>query len=624
MKKLSILFLLCTAIHSSAQHEADTWYFGFNAGITFSTIPPTSINGPIQTAEGCASLSNSNGDLLFSSDGVTVWDRTHAIMPNGTGLNSSGTCTQAALFVPYPGQDSLYFLFTPPDQYTATSLCYSLVDLTLNNGYGDVINKNTPLFFPSTEKVTAVRHANGTDIWVIGHSFNNADFYAYLITSAGINAVPVVSTAGWVHEGPSLNKIGYMKASPCGDKLALVVHDSSFVELFDFDNATGIVSNAVHLGNFTIHNAWGIYGLEFSPDGSRLYISQEDNPAMIVQYNLAAGSPAAIIASLDTIVSYSGWEKFSAMQLGPDGKIYVGRLTDMYLAVIDSPDSLGSACNFIYSAIPLIGFGGSHGLPNFMSSYFCSQQAAPVAGFTSSNNSLCPGDCINFSDLSANNPTAWQWFFPGADSAGSVQQNPSSICYPNPGSYDVILIASNASGTDTLTLTNFITVNQYPPPQGIQQSGDTLFANAGSASYQWYYNGSMISGATDYYYVAPASGDYNVVVTDTNGCEVEAVIFSVVASAQAAVSSGSKKELIIFPNPVVSELKIKNEELKIQTTPVSIYNVLSKMVFTAFPEPNAHHDATIDVSSLSPGMYYLELRAGEKILRGTFLKAGDF
>jgi len=284
IKYFSIIILVfnLTSLNSFAQHEADTWYFGVTAGITFNTIPPTAITSPLATSEGCASLSDANGNLRFFSDGVTVWDRTHTIMPNGTGLNSSGTCTQAALFVPYPGQDSIYYLFTPPDQFSSTSFCYSLIDLTLNNGFGDVTNKNTPLFFPSTEKVAAVRHSNGIDIWVIGHSYNNADFYAYLITSSGLNPVPVISTAGLVHQGNSANKIGPLKASPCGDKLALTVFDSAYVELFDFDNSSGIVSNALHLGNFSYGNPWGIYGLEFSPDGSRLYVSQEDNPAMIV------------------------------------------------------------------------------------------------------------------------------------------------------------------------------------------------------------------------------------------------------------------------------------------------------------------------------------------------------
>ncbi|HKR06644.1 MAG TPA: T9SS type A sorting domain-containing protein [Bacteroidia bacterium] len=371
MKIISGFIFFIFSMASYAQHEADNWYFGQNAGITFSTVPPSDLPGSqLSTNEGSASLSDSAGNLLFYSDGFTIWDRNHNVMPNGSGLNGSSTCSQSALFVPCPGNDSLYYLFTPPDEFTLPGFfCYSVIDMTLNNGDGDVINKNTQLFSPSTEKVTAVRHANGSDIWVIGHSYNNADFYAYLVTSAGITPVPVVSTAGSVHAGVSANKEGIMKASPCGDKIALTVTNDAFVELFDFDNSAGIVSNAIHLGNFIPNATWPLYGVEFSPDGSRLYVTQEQ-PALLVQYNLLAGSPSAIIASADTIKMYSGATMFAALQTGPDGKIYISRLSQSFLACINNPDSLGTACNFTDTVVTLSS-GVAHGLPGFMSSLFC-------------------------------------------------------------------------------------------------------------------------------------------------------------------------------------------------------------------------------------------------------------
>src|SRR6185369_199045 len=101
--------------------------------------------------------------------------------------------------------------------------------------------------------------------------------------------------------------------------------------------------------------------------------------------------------------------------------------------------------------------------------------------------------------------------------------NPTQICYNTPGTYPVSLIAWNSADTDTITLNNYITVYPYPAPQGISQSGDTLIANAGAVSYQWYHNGLPVAGATNYFYIATEGGDYNIVATDANGCEVEAV-----------------------------------------------------------------------------------------------------
>ena len=121
----------------------------------------------------------------------------------------------------------------------------------------------------------------------------------------------------------------------------------------------------------------------------------------------------------------------------------------------------------------------------------------PNAIFQALNNSLCPGTCTHFLNLSAY-AYSYQWYFPGASPDTSTAVNPTNICYANPGSYDVQLIASNANGSDTLLLSNYITVYPTPPPQSITQSSDTLFAIAGASSYQWYYNTTLITGATDY------------------------------------------------------------------------------------------------------------------------------
>jgi len=133
---------------------------------------------------------------------------------------------------------------------------------------------------------------------------------------------------------------------------------------------------------------------------------------------------------------------------------------------------------------------------------FCAAQ--PVALFMAPN-TICPGTCIDFINQSQG-ALSISWSFPGGIPSVSTDVNPN-ICYNVPGSYDVTLIATNALSSDTLALNNYMTVNPFPPPQGILQNGDTLFSNAGAVSYQWYHNGVLIPGATDYYYVAPESSD---------------------------------------------------------------------------------------------------------------------
>jgi hypothetical protein len=315
--------------------------------------------------------------MLFYTDGSTVWDRNNTIMPNGTGLVSSSTCTMSAVIIPKPGSSTLYYIFTPPD-YISTALyfSYSVVDMSLNNGNGDVTVKNTALFNPSTEKVTATRHSNGTDYWVVGHKYNSSDFYAYLVTAAGVTMTPVISTVGTLQGGVADNSIGYMRLSPCGNKLATAVLADGILELFDFNNTTGVVSNALTLGTYTPGNPWGLYGLEFSPDNSKLY-AEVENPPLVVQYDVNAGSASAIIASATTVFSLPT-TLLGAMQNGPDGKIYFSRISSEVLAVINYPNLPGTSCGFTDSAVTIAGYN-YHGLPNFYTSIFCSPGTSVAA-----------------------------------------------------------------------------------------------------------------------------------------------------------------------------------------------------------------------------------------------------
>jgi len=627
-RKILLLVCLSFSIPAFAQHEADNWYFGSYAGVSFSSgVPVALTNGQLYTNEGSAALSDSDGNLLFYSDGATIWDRTHTIMPNGTLLNSSSTCTQSALFVPYPGSDSLYYLFTPPD-FVAPNFCYSIVDMSLNGGYGDIIDKNTVLFSPSAEKVTAVHNANGTDAWVIGHSFDNADFYVYSITTSGINPTPVISTAGTVQTG-FLDKIGTMKASPCGDKIALVVFDAAYVELFDFDNTTGVVSNAIHLGNFTAGNAWGLYGLEFSPDGSRLYVTQEQ-PAVLVQYDLLAGSAAAIIASADTVAQLSSSELFGTLQNGPDGKTYIVRLSKQFLACINDPNTLGAGCNFVDNAVSLGSGYCNHGLPNFMSSFWCNGiiNNPSSSAFVANDTDICEKFCIDFFDSSQNNPTSWLWEFPGGNPATSTDQNPMNICYNAPGVYDVTLITTNAGGSDTLTLSNYITVYTNPFAPVISQTGNTLTSTI-ATSYQWQLNSVDIPGATNQSYTITQSGLYTVIIGDDNGCTAQA---SVDASVVGIDDVDGNAFVNVYPNPSSGSFIVEwLNDLMVGEISINVVNTLGQEVFsseesrsigTSHFSEGVHSDKKeIDLGDVARGVYFIEIKTKNEFVRKKILIA---
>jgi len=170
---------------------------------------------------------------------------------------------------------------------------------------------------------------------------------------------------------------------------------------------------------------------------------------------------------------------------------------------------------------------------------------------------------------------------------------------------------------DTITIPGYITVLPYPSPQGISQSGDTLFANPGAVSYQWFHNGVLISGATDYYYIATGSGNFNVVAVDVNGCQVEAAIFDVVAGITSTITSD--KGIILFPNPVFDQLTVDLSQVRgTEAIDISVYDVLGKSVFT---KPDVQLEQfIIDCKLFSSGIYFLELSSSANVSRSRFIK----
>jgi len=237
---------------------------------------------------------------------------------------------------------------------------------------------------------------------------------------------------------------------------------------------------------------------------------------------------------------------------------------------------------------------------------YCDTSATTLAAF-SATNTICPGTCIDFTNLSVN-ASSFEWIFPGAGTASSTDVNPLGICYANPGNYDVTLVATGVNGADTLTLANYITVYPYPAPQGITQTGDTLFANQGAVSYQWYHAGNLIPGATDYFYVATEGGNFNVVATDANGCEVEAAIFDVVAGIQAA-ETGSNLQMKIYPSPADKEMIIDLHAAAGEVNKISIYDSRGQLALEIPFTSNRSHvqTADVDVSMLPSGLYLVRL-----------------
>jgi len=399
MKGFFLFIFLCAVQHSFPQKQNNIWYFGEYAGVTFNSgIPVALSNNPMFTNEGTSVICDDAGNLLFFTDGISVWNRNLQVMPNGTGLMGNISTTQSALIVPEPGNCNIYYIFTAPAQDTTIPLYYNILNLSLDGGLGDISSKNIPLYGSVTERLTGTLQSNGVDYWVVSQAYGNNEFLAYSVTSSGVNTNPVIS-----YSGPPINSanggvfdvLGYMKISSDGSKLCYAnLYGNTYSQLFDFDNVTGIVSN-----NIPLVDSMG-YGVEFSPDNTKLYISTLDNPYVIRQYNLSAGSPIAIQNSVTEIV----YEKFNAdstiaedggaLELGPDNKIYSDRVEQDVLAVINEPNLSGMLCNFADTGV-ILKERCEDGLPNNIK--------------TLSSNCLLPVDLLNFTSTILNKSVKLQW-----------------------------------------------------------------------------------------------------------------------------------------------------------------------------------------------------------------------
>ena len=236
------------------------WHFGERAGIDFNTSPPTNITtGQMIAQEGCSSISDNRGNLLFYSNGVRVWNRNHTIMPNGNGLMGDLSATMSCLIVPKPGDTTQYYIFTLDELAGSAGMRYSIVDMTLNGGLGDVSSKNVPFRTNMTEKMVALRRCDG-NVWIISHQWNSKNFYADLLTPSGFSPT-VTSSVGTTHSGGAqgvVNAVGHMAISQQGDRLAIAMRDGNIFEVFDFDEATGVVSNPITLNSSNYYRSYGV------------------------------------------------------------------------------------------------------------------------------------------------------------------------------------------------------------------------------------------------------------------------------------------------------------------------------------------------------------------------------
>ncbi|MFK7748268.1 MAG: T9SS type B sorting domain-containing protein [Kordia sp.] len=468
MKKNPLIFfciLLFFIVSVHAQRETANWFFGVNAGLNFNSGAPVNLDtGQINTLEGCSTISDADGALLFYTDGVTVWNRMHQMMPNGTDLAGSLSSTQSCIIIPNPGNANLFYIFTTDvvDSYNGSNtgasngFNYSVVDMAQSSGMGNVTTKNVNLLTNTSEKVSGTLSSDG-NYWVVTH--RNNQFFSFKVTAAGVNAIPVVSNTS--NAVPDYRNIrGNMKISPNGQKLA-IAHTlfepdlAGLLYLYDFDSTTGFVSNGQFMADEIM-----FYGVEFSSNSTRLYASGKAfginslTNMQLQQYDVtAADVPNTKFVVYDYPSAQVTPSLAGSLQLGLDKRIYHA-LPSSKLSTINAPNLLGAACGFDYQSVDLGTNFTRFGLPASVQSFY--ESIATIENF-------CLGDETTFTISSENTITGINWNFgnPASGTANTSTAISTSHTFTNAGSFTVTAQVSFSNIPDQL-FTEIVVIQETP------------------------------------------------------------------------------------------------------------------------------------------------------------------
>jgi hypothetical protein len=472
IQKTILTFLLSlVTIVAYSQGEANVWYFGNGAGLDFNFNPPVQLeNGNANLTdlnrEGVGGMSDGSGNLLFYTDGRNVYNKNHVLMTNGFGLlGGDGSSTQAGLSLKVNGSTTQYFIISTDN---GDASYYSIVDMTLSTGLGDITTKNSPLVASgNSEAVVSVPVYDASnnptgENWIIFHDHSSASYRVYKTNGATI-AFSGTYTVGFAPTQKAL----IMKTNACFNKLAISFYNHGRVEILPFNNVTGVISTPSLILNRTGAGVpflnIEVYGIEFSPNDQFLYVSESglNNRKTVYQFDITLGTgtnPPAVMGSKSFYTGDGTVSRFGHLQLAPNGKIYIPGFnfsTPTYLSEIPNPNVAWtlpspSATEFVFKKytynVKIVG----EGLPVF------SQDLLRSIKIYYAN--ACEGGTTNFSYIFGGVATSQTWNF-GDPASGVLNTSASatpSHTFNTAGTYTVSLSVVDQCGRTRTQSINLI------------------------------------------------------------------------------------------------------------------------------------------------------------------------
>ncbi len=383
--------------------ENNTWIFGNLSGMDFNTAAPVPLTSNFTQVQGGSSVSDASGQLMMYAMLDTIWDRNGNVMPNAAGLlpamplggqGEDALSDASSLVVPFINDKQKYYVFSlsgfsastlsaiPGADPAAGRLYYSVVDMALNGGLGDVVagQKGIQIDSMLCDRLVAVKGGQ-CNMWLVAVKNDGTAIHAFEITANGIAAAPVVSPCNPAAT-PTLDLTtlfqlpasGQMRVSPDNRKLAVALSGvaldlGSFTfygggfQLYDFDNMTGAASNQLDIlpPSLLLSFDQQTYNICFSPDNSKVYLTHGLLLGLgLSQYDITANNAATILATKTELNSTTiGWG--NGLRLGPDDKIYVSGLDMSMLGLlpattlhrIENPNIAGAGAALTLNAVPL-------------------------------------------------------------------------------------------------------------------------------------------------------------------------------------------------------------------------------------------------------------------------------
>jgi gliding motility-associated-like protein len=532
------------------------WYFGNNAGIKFSgTTATADTKGKLDTKEGVSTIADKNGNLLFYTDGRKIYDKNGKEISSLVGKDSlagSNVSTQSAVIVPQPscqGCQSLYYVFTTTDINGKKQLSYSVVDIRQNKGQGKVIEQNTVLDdAPSTEQLISHFVKKDSTYWVISHDFGTDTIRLRRVTKNGVSISKIVEIGSRIDS--TYQGEGYIKVSKDGTKFAVAIPGGTrnLIELYDFADSTGKISNKriIDLGPAPPT----VYGIEFSPDSKTLFatmkadtVKKPGSYSTLLRFDITDKDSLVIAKSKITLDS-SKKEYYGAIQLAPDGKIYIAVQGSSTLGVIKLPNDTISIKSLTADYYERKGFNLSGktsqlGLPT---TYNVSEENNEGVGIMAGD--TCLGSPSSFQtnhlcgDKLKNTKTDWRFYKgevpqngqPSGSPVASIQGGDGdkglmvNYTFKEPGKYYVVVNMGNRCKPDTMLPPQPFEILQLPKPDlgpdlNLCASTVTLDSKErlDSTNYFWFKDKKFLPKDSLKTLTVKQSGSY-IVVVENRGC----------------------------------------------------------------------------------------------------------